>query len=66
MAVLGAAGSSVARRGLAGFSVNIARRICAGRSGAQTPSSKRTYRDHPTLLLFGPDHRTAARVGKAM
>ena len=33
--------------------------------GTQTPSNRRTYMAHPTLLLFGPDHRTAARVGNA-
>ena len=57
-------------RGEAGFLVKLARRpagLCwtIEHGGAQTASSRRTHWAHPTLLLFGPDHRTAARVGNA-
>ena len=57
---------------LSSASGSVARQVCAGRMNippslgwAQTPSRRRTYRAHPTLLLYGPDHRTAARVGNA-
>ena len=52
-------------RGVAGFLVKLARRACAGRRNMVGPRHRPAHRADSTLLLFWPDHRTAARVGNA-